>query len=454
MRTLKSSSTAFLGIGLVLGVPLGLASRWIEPRPESALPDLPLRLIEPASNRTAGDGSTAGAQPAGLWRERPRSAVRPTTEQRQEMERLAALGYVAGTQESAGPAGIVTFDRSAAFSGVNLYCSGHAPEAILMNMEGRVLHRWSFEYGKAFPDAERDPAEFRTDFWRKVHLYPNGDLLAIFEGLGMLKLDKDSNLLWASHNASHHDMAVRPDGKIYVLTRVPRMIPEVDPDRPVLEDFVTVLGPDGVERRRHSLLEAVRNSDFSSLMDYSAGHGDVFHTNTLEILDGRFAHLSPVFREGNALVSLCNLNAVAIVDLEINRVVWVMSAMFKSQHDPGFTDDGHLLIFDNSGHRGKSGTFSKVVEVDPLTQQVVWAYLGDEENGFFTQCCGTNQRLPNGNTLITASEPGRAFEVTPDGRIVWEFSSPHRAGDHGKFVATLMEVRRLEPEFPLEWLTR
>ena len=43
---------------------------------------------------------------------------------------------------------------------------------------------------------------------------------------------------------------------------------------------------------------------------------------------------------------------------------------------------------------------------------------------FFSELCGTCQRLPNGNTLITESTRGRAFEVTPDKEIVWEFVSP------------------------------
>jgi hypothetical protein len=60
--------------------------------------------------------------------------------------------------------------------------------------------------------------------------------------------------------------------------------------------------------------------------------------------------------------------------------------------------------------------------------------------------------LPNGNTLITESDNGRAFEVTREGEIVWEFLSPHRAGEDGEFVATLPEVIRLPKDFPLDWL--
>ena len=95
---------------------------------------------------------------------------------------------------------------------------------------------------------------------------------------------------------------------------------------------------------------------------------------------------------------------------------------------------------------------SKVIEIDPFTQETVWAYRGTPENGFFTATCGSNQRLPNGNTLITESDAGRAFEVTPDNQIVWEYYNPGRAGEHNELIGTLFEVVRLPPDFPTDWL--
>ena len=61
-------------------------------------------------------------------------------------------------------------------------------------------------------------------------------------------------------------------------------------------------------------------------------------------------------------------------------------------------------------------------------------------------------RLPNANTLITESEAGRAFEVTPEKKIVWEYFNPHRGDEDPKLIATLFEVVRLPPDLPLEWL--
>jgi hypothetical protein len=66
----------------------------------------------------------------------------------------------------------------------------------------------------------------------------------------------------------------------------------------------------------------------------------------------------------------------------------------------------------------------------------------------FSKTLGSVQRLPNGNTLISESENGRAVEVTREGRVVWEFCNPHRAGDHGELVAVLFEMIRLPPDFP------
>jgi len=42
--------------------------------------------------------------------------------------------------------------------------------------------------------------------------------------------------------------------------------------------------------------------------------------------------------------------------------------------------------------------------------------------------------------------------VTPEKRIVWEYYNPHRAGDNDELIATLLDVVRLGPEFPTEWL--
>lgn len=384
----------------------------------------------------------------GRWRRARIDSTGPslTAEQRAEIERLQSIGYVAGSRR-AESSGVTLHVLEKTYEGLNLYVSGHAPEAILMDMSGKILHRWKRTFEEIWPDAKQR-ARQRSHWWRKVFLFPNGDLLAIFEGIGIIKLDRDSNLLWAQLNRAHHDLEVTPGGEIYVLTRKAHIVPWVDPDRPTLEDYVVVLDSSGVEKSKLSLLEALRSSEFEEIRRQASAElnerGDIFHTNTLRLLDGRAEDLHPAFKKGHLLVSMRIPDLIAVVDPEREQVTWIGQGEFRKQHDPEVLENRNLLLFDNSG----AGNRSRVLELQLPSLDVVWKYEGSERSPFYTELLGAAQRLPNGNTLITESEYGRAFEVDRNGYIVWEFHSPHRAGPDREFVATLAELVRLRPDFP------
>jgi hypothetical protein len=80
-----------------------------------------------------------------------------------------------------------------------------------------------------------------------------------------------------------------------------------------------------------------------------------------------------------------------------------------------------------------------------LTKEIVWEFKAETPQDFYTATRGTNQRLPNQNTLITNSENGQVFEVTPAGEVVWEFYSPHLNEKDER--ATIIRMKRYEKEF-------
>lgn len=57
---------------------------------------------------------------------------------------------------------------------------------------------------------------------------------------------------------------------------------------------------------------------------------------------------------------------------------------------------------------------------------------------------GAVQRLPNGTTLITETAHGRAFEVTPKRRIVWEFTNPERRDEDRR--VNIWRMTRVDPD--------
>jgi len=327
--------------------------------------------------------------------------------------------------------------------------SGHAPEAMLMDMEGKILHTWryknAYEIWKHSP--QNDPG---GSFWRRAHLFENGDILAIYEGLGLIKLDKNSNLVWSytSSRAPHHDLEVLDNGTIYTLTRERKKIDRLCSVY-VCEEYITILSAHGQLLKEYSLIDLIENSPYArmlindSFVKAGGFYGHILHANTIEVFDGSLAQVSPLLKKGNILISILITHTICIIDLEKERVVWALgSGMWRHQHQPTLLENGNMLIFDNKDHDNASA----VKEFNPFSQKIEWLYQGSPEHPFFSVTCGSNQRLPNGNTLITETDNGRAFEVTPDREIVWEYINPFRGGEKQELIASLFEMIRVSPE--------
>jgi hypothetical protein len=388
--------------------------------------------------------------PQGRWGPAAGRAKRSalTAEQEEELVRMMTLGYVRGTKPATSLGGVTVFIRDRVQPGLNLYTSGHAPEALLIDMEGLALHRWGARLTDVWPEREWDIDEPEGQLWRRVHLFENGDLLAIYDWLGLVKVDRDSRVLWARAEGAHHDLDVLEDGTIYVLEHEKTMIPRLSEEHPVVEDFISILSPNGVTLRRVSLVQALERSDYWPILANAPPWPDILHTNSLEVLDGRLEHLSPAFAAGNVLVSFREIDTIAVVDMKEEIVAWALVGRWHRQHDASILESGSMMLFDNES----GGGFSEVIELDPFTQREIWSVGGDSTRPFFSGACGAAQRLPNGNTLVTESDNGRAFEVTPEGALVWEFENPHRAGTDLELIATIYEMKRLPPDFPTDWI--
>lgn len=354
-----------------------------------------------------------------------------------DLNKLNALPYLQSYHSAPSKSGVTRYDSQSAYNGFNLVVSGHSATAYIMDMNGKVLHKWH----KPFKEIWSGKLDFEEDaehkkYWRRCYLFKNGDLLAIFEGIGIIKLDKDSNLIWANKCRAHHDLYVDEKGRIHTLTRrltSEHGIPGIGPS---LEDFIAVMSPGGKIVSEVSLLDCFRRSNYVHFLDYVNNSGDLFHTNTIELLDKRASKV-PGFKPGQLLLSLCRINTIAVVDMKMKKVTWALKGTWKSQHQPTLLDNGNILLFDN--HWRKKEKRSRVIEIVPRTGKIAWTYKSD---GFYSRNCSSVQRLPNGNTLVTETEKGRAFEVTPDKKIVWEYINTHRVGDKNDNIATLLEVIR------------
>jgi len=370
------------------------------------------------------------------------------------LDKLKSVPYTSVTSEkvSGDTTGVVLFDRDRAWPGYNLYCSRITPEALLLDMEGNVAHTWTYE-----------PVDHKL--WDQAVLLDNGDLLVLDKFKSIFRLDWNSNLIWEKQLAVHHDVAVAKDGTIFVI--------EYDTERyrdlPVRFDGIVHLGSDGVELGRWSTYEHLddlkraldRASFLDTTLDLKEAHGigldtteavggrmfrelkgkrdfvyDYFHMNTVTVLpetplgarDSRFA-------AGNLLICLRNVNQIATLDWETGEILWGWGeGVLEWPHHPTMLPNGNILAFDN----GVVRRYSKVVEIEPVSKNVVWEYMADPPKSFFTPQKGSSQRLPNGNTLVCEGDRGRAFEVTMNGEMVWEWYNPMIKDEHRVQVYRVM----------------
>jgi Arylsulfotransferase (ASST) len=382
------------------------------------------------------------------------------------------LGQVAGAADGPRPR-LGADEPGATCDGFTLFTMQHGTQARLLNMGGNVVHEWQLPFAKAWPNHPhvRYPVPAERIVWFRAHLYPNGDLLAVYHGVGdtpcgygLAKMDRQSNLLWAAPVPAHHDVDVDDDGTIYALTQ------DIVRDSPVARkhglllpfasDALTILSPDGAVVKSIPLVDAIAGSPFALMLDVPHVHlaqkGDILHANSVRVVRRGLASQFPMLRAGQVLVSLRNLSALVAIDPNTATVVWSAQGIWRQQHCADLLDNGHLLLFDNLGAvseeqlkeaklkgRSLAPFHSRVIELDPQTRAMTWFYDGDGRSPFFSPLQGRQQRLVNGNTLIVDSIGSRIFEVTAGKKTVWEYACPAlERDDKPPEVITLTGARR------------
>jgi hypothetical protein len=134
--------------------------------------------------------------------------------------------------------------------------------------------------------------------------------------------------------------------------------------------------------------------------------------------------------DGDILLSYRPISTVIRIDRRAREIVRKLGPpTLAGQHAPTPLENGNILIFDNGVHRLDDPLpFSRVIEINPATNEIGWTYQDKPVSNFFSPRMGNAQRLPNGNTLIDEASFGRFFEVTRDGEIVWEYVNPFFGG--------------------------
>ena len=154
--------------------------------------------------------------------------------------------------------------------------------------------------------------------------------------------------------------------------------------------------------------------------------------------------LSP---KGDWLLSFRRINLIAEVCAKTGKFKWKLSnGTATHQHDVKYSSDKTITIFDNGVHR-KGVEYSRAIEIDAKTKEIVWEYADNPPFAFYTVMGGGMTVLPNGNVLICETAKGQFFEVTRDKGVVWEYINPFFR-DNPRLGDRMNKAHRYGPDHP------
>ena len=328
--------------------------------------------------------------------------------------------------------GLIAHDPARALPGYTLFAPMLGDGTVyLVDMQGETVHTWRMPYRPGAYGYLLDNG----------HLFYSGKVMADLERFeawprfkagAALEMDWNGKVVWeVKHPDHHHDARKLRNGNVMLLclrplpaalaTRVKGGLTGTEARGTIYADYLLEVTTEGrIVWEWPSWEHLDFDTEVLTLQDHRA---EWTHANTVAEMD-----------DGNLVVSFRNISTVVIVERRTGRVIWKLgSPPLAQQHDPRPLPNGNLLIFDNGTHRRDNpATFSRVIEVDPRSNAIVWEYTDPALFDFFSPYISGAQRLANGNTLICEGIYGRLFEVTHEGLVVWEYVNPHFSESRGR----------------------
>jgi hypothetical protein len=320
------------------------------------------------------------------------------------------------------------YDPDRAFPGFTLFApSANTNKTVyLIDLQGNVVHSWDMPHSPFYG--------YLTD---RGTLFCNGKIpnpsfvgRAPYMCGAALEADWKGRILWEVHHPDHtHDGIRLRNGNVLLMCKKPlpdAIVPQVRGGRPGTEiDKGKMIGDYLVEM----------TTDGKLVWEWQSWeHLDPVADGITAVQDNRdgwpFANGFCELPDGNIMLSFRNISTVVMIDRRTGEIYWTLGAPpLSGQHAPTILPNGHILLFDNGPHRlDQTFPFSRVLEIDPATKEIVWKYQETPVSNFFSPRISNAQRLPNGNTLINEGWFGRFFEVTPEGAVVWEYINPYFGG--------------------------
>lgn len=298
----------------------------------------------------------------------------------------------------------------------------------------KKLHQWTPDFDK-FKEimGDTDNGFDLYDADKKILMHPllSLDGSIVFNNCQslLIKLDKNSKILWTINGLFNHSLEFDVDGNIWVPSEInhSKFLPEILDD--FKDDAITKVTPDGKLVFEKSIAQLLLENGYRGLL---LGVGpydrDFIHINDIQpaLTSGKY------WEKGDLLISLKNRSTVFLYRPSTNKVLWLKTGPWLNQHDVDFIDSVSIGIFGNNIVR---------MEGNPLIDGHNEEYIYNFETGSITtpytaflknasvstKFEGRSDILSNGDLFVEETNKSRLLRGNAKNTI-WQFVnrvSPH-----------------------------
>ncbi|MEZ5920875.1 MAG: arylsulfotransferase family protein [Parvularculaceae bacterium] len=286
-----------------------------------------------------------------------------------------------------------------------------AYEVKLLDESGGLVHRWPVFAGDVAAASLVTPHGFV--------ILPDGSLIAN-SGMGgtggfLVKFDRCGNELWRRDEPFHHLMSFDDDGFLWTwrgadsayspVQEIVRIDPETGETASSISLNKEIFG-DPVDQL------AFLGMPMAGPENGGDSEADIFHPNDVEVLSAEMAPYFPMFEMGDILISLRNLNMIAVIDRRTHKIKWSAQGPWRRQHDPDFMTTGEISLFNNNfvahGERIVDRELSSVLAVNPGTGRVR-TVLGPKKLRFYSKEMGAHRWISDNLLEVVAPFEGRVL---------------------------------------------
>jgi hypothetical protein len=282
------------------------------------------------------------------------------------------------------------------------------------------------------PEFENLKRDRNVKRYMMTHPFLTEDGGLIFQGSGspLVKIDKNSQLVWQNQEGYfHHSLEQDHEGNFWTSSAVGPYQVGIEWGNYIYvdrnDDAITKVSPDGEILFQKSVSNILIENNLGFILFPIAGFytGDPIHLNDIQpvLTDG------PHWKRGDVFLSLRSLSMIILYRPSTNKIIWKGTGNIAAQHDVDILDDHRISIFDNNLNLHLSGN----EQVNGNNEVVIYDFKTDSYSKYLDESLkqydvrtvteGRSQILDNNDLIIEEQNYGRLLYFNKDGSLQWQY---------------------------------